>query len=358
MPEGILNQEERLFVLEDIMASFTTNPTKNSAAESSHSTARASNRRALLAALVGIPLLAAILLAAFAWPAASIAPRDVPIGITGPPPAVATIEEQLAQQEGAFVVTAYADVDAAENAIGDRDIYGAIAVSPDGARLLTSSAASPVVAQLLGEITRSIGEAQGSPTAVRDVVAADPDDPRGSGLAVTVLPLVILGLAIGAITTLLARDGLGRLGVLAVGAVMAGLVGVLLVQGWLGIIGGDWWLNAGVLAFTVGAIAAIVAGLGSLLGETGIGVGALTMVLLANPLSGATSAPELLPQPWGAIGQGMPPGAGITLLRSTAFFDGAGATGPLWILLIWVLVGGGLLAAAHFLVRRTAPAAP
>lgn len=279
----------------------------------------------------------------------------MPIGLVGTPPAVAAVEDQFAEREGAFTTTSYADVGAAQAAIADRDIYGAIAITAEGTQLLTSTAASPVVAQLLAEVARGIGEAQGSPVEVRDVVAADPDDPRGSGLAVTVLPLIILGIAIGAISTLLARDSLGRAGVLAVGSVMAGFVGVLLVQGWLGIIGENWWLNAGVLTLTVGTVAATVAGLGAVLGPPGIGLGAVTMVLLGNPLSGASSAPELLPQPWGTIGQALPPGAGASLLRGTAFFDGAGAGRPLWTLLAWLLVGGALLAVAGVRSRRGAP---
>jgi len=78
------------------------------------------------------------------------------------------------------------------------------------------------------------------------------------------------------------------------------------------------------------------------------------MVLLGNPLSGAASAPELLPQPWGAIGQVLPPGAGVTLLRSTSFFDGAAATGPLWILLGWFVAGCALILAAQRRVTRPA----
>ncbi|MBA3339907.1 MAG: ABC transporter permease [Geodermatophilaceae bacterium] len=320
--------------------STTTSPASDtSTATGRPARAPARNRTALLAAAVGIPLLAAILLSAFAWPAANIAPRDLPIGVVGPPPAVAAVRAQLAEQEGAFAVTSYADVPAAEQAIAERDIYGAIALSPDGPVLLSSTAASPVVATLLADVARGIGAAQGVSPEVRDVVAADPDDPRGSGLAVTVLPMVILGGALGTITALLTRDRLRRLGVLAAGAVTAGLSGVLLIQGGLAIIGGDWWLNTGVLALTVAAIGATVAGLGCLLGPPGIALGALTMVLLGNPLSGSTSAPELLPQPWGAVGQGMPPGAGATLLRGTAFFDGAGASRALWTLCIWLVFG-------------------
>ena len=69
------------------------------------------------------------------------------------------------------------------------------------------------------------------------------------------------------------------------------------------------------------------------------------MVLIGNPFSGVGSAPELLPQPVGAIGQLMPPGAGGNLLRSTGFFDGAAAGGHIAVLLAWTLVGLGALMA-------------
>ena len=82
-----------------------------------------------------------------------------------------------------------------------------------------------------------------------------------------------------------------------------------------------------------------MAGLAALGGRAGAAAGALLMVLVGNPLSGVSSAPELLPVPAGAIGQLLPPGAGGSLLRSTAFFDGAGATAPLTVLAAWVALG-------------------
>ena len=52
-----------------------------------------------------------------------------------------------------------------------------------------------------------------------------------------------------------------------------------------------------------------------------------------------TSAPEMLPTGWATLGQLLPPGATGTLLRSVAFFDGAGGTRALWILVGWVVLG-------------------
>lgn len=103
------------------------------------------------------------------------------------------------------------------------------------------------------------------------------------------------------------------------------------------------------------AIASVVAGLKSLLGEAGVALGALTMILVGNPFSGVATAPELLPRPAGGIGQLLPPGAGGNLLRSTAFFDGADAGGHIAVLVAWVLVGLVALAAAAMRKRRLAP---
>lgn len=82
-------------------------------------------------------------------------------------------------------------------------------------------------------------------------------------------------------------------------------------------------------------------------------IAALVMVLLGNPLSGVTSAPELLPSGWSTLGQLLPPGATGSALRSTSFFDGAAAQAPLLVLACWTLAGLALT----LLPRRTSPPA-
>ena len=73
------------------------------------------------------------------------------------------------------------------------------------------------------------------------------------------------------------------------------------------------------------------------------------MIFVGNPLSAAASAPEMLPQPWGDVGQFLPPGAGVSALRSVAFFDGAAAGTPILVLSVWLVAGlvwrGGYAAA-------------
>lgn len=86
--------------------------------------------RRMVAVAVLVPLLAALALWAFAWPAARTAPRDLPLGVAGPAAATAQVEQQLAQHEGAFEIHRYADEAAARDAVEDRTVYGAVVVTP------------------------------------------------------------------------------------------------------------------------------------------------------------------------------------------------------------------------------------
>lgn len=307
-----------------------------------------------IAAIVLVPILVGVMLALFAWPAANLEPRNLPIGLAGPPQALGAVEQGLAKAgSDAFDVHTYRDEAAARSAIQDREIYGAIAVGPSGVTVLTASAASPMVAQLLQQMATQQAAANPSAPApnVVDVVPTDPDDPRGAVLGSALLPLVLAGMAGAFLLGLRTRPGLGQAGALITIAVLAGLVVVGIAQGWLGAFGGDWWVNAGAFALTILAIGAGVAGLGAVFGPAGLGLGAAIMMLIGNPFSGLTSAPEMLPTWAGVTGQYLPPGAGGTLVRSTAFFDGAGASGPLLVLACWALTGLLLVVAGRW-VRR------
>ncbi|MFD0686574.1 hypothetical protein [Actinomadura fibrosa] len=296
---------------------------------------------------VGAALLQLLMITAFAWPSARIAPRDVPIVVTGPG-AAAVADRLEREQPGAFSVRTRRDEAAARAALADRDAYGAIVTTPSGPKVLTASAASPMVAQQLGLMAQKLAAAQGGASAapaapVQDVVAADADDPRGAGFGALVLPLVMSGIAAAALLTLAVPSIAARTVGAVVFAVLGGLGSAGIAQGWLSLLPGSYLAVAGVMALAILAVSGTVVGLSAALGRAGIGVGALLLLLLGNPLSAATSAPELLPQPWGDLGQLLPPGAAVSLLRATAFFDGAGSAGPLAVLAAWVAAGAALL---------------
>ncbi|ULR49091.1 ABC transporter permease [Streptomyces deccanensis] len=311
--------------------------------------------RRMVAIIVLIPLVAALALWAFAWPNARTAPRDLPLGVAGPATAVAQVERQLEQRDGAFEIHRYADEAAARDAIEDRTVYGAVVVTQAGPKLLTASAASPMVAQLLQQAVTQQAAEEGVPVTTTDVVASPANDPRGSAFGSSVLPLALAGTASGALVTLLGLRRGRAVGALVGAAALVGTAAAALADSWLGVLGGHWWAEAGVLSLATLAVGATVAGLAALLGRAGLGLGALLIVFLGNPFAGASSAPQMLPEPVGALGQLLPPGAGASLLRSVSFFDGAGALTPALVLTAWAGLGLTAVLLGDLRGRRTPP---
>ena len=314
--------------------------------------------RRLIAVVLFVPALAALALWAFAWPAARTAPRDLPLGVAGPTAATAQVEKRLSAHEGAFEIHRYADEAAARDAVEDRTVYGAVVVTPQGPKLLTASAASPVVAQLLQQAVGRQAAAEGIASRTVDVVPAPETDPRGAALNASVLPLALAGIAAGAAVTLLGLRGPRAASALVGAAALTGVIAAALAHSWLEVLTGSWWAEAGVFALSTLAVSAAVAGFAALIGTAGVGIMAAVMMLLGNPFSGAPSAPQMLPEPAGAIGQWLPPGAGTTLLRSVSFFDGAAATGPALTLTWWAALGLGAVLLGSALKSRTKAAAP
>ena len=310
----------------------------------------------LVALVLGLAALVSLALLAFAWPALNAAPRDVPLAIAAPAPVVAELEQNVrSNAEGAFDVTTVADRAAAVAAVEDREVYGALVVGPQGAEVLTASAASPAVAQLLTDVAGRLGDSQGAAVQVSDVVPLPADDPRGVGLAAGALPLVLGGIATAsALRMRVPQPGRRVAGVLGSG-VVGGTAMVAILRG-LGVLEGNFWASIAVVALAITATAAALLGLEHVAGLPGMVLGGATVLLLGNPLSGLTGAPELLPAGWGDLGQLLPPGAAGTALRSAAYFDGAGAGGPLLVLAAW-LAAGLVLMVLPVRRRSVAPAA-
>jgi hypothetical protein len=293
----------------------------------------------------------ALLILWFAWPAQKAAPRDLPIVVAGPGPAAATVADRIrAERPGAFRVTTVADTAAADQALRERSAYAALVLDSGDLSLHVASAAAPAVATLLSQAIQELGN--GRPVRVVDIVPAPADDPRGAGFASGFLPLVLTSLACGIALLLAIGSPAARLIGLLTFAVLGGLVATAAMHT-LGILTGNYLSEAAVIGLLALAVAAAVSGLGAVLGPPGLGLGALLVFVIGNPISGLATAPELLPTSWGAIGQLLPPGAGATALRSVAFFDGARASGPLWTLAGWALAGLVLTGLAQVRARTT-----
>jgi hypothetical protein len=245
-----------------------------------------SPRRRVAAVTLLIPVLVALALWAFAWPASRTAPRDLPLGVAGPAAATAPVEQRLEHQKGAFDLHHYADEAAAREAVEDREVYGAVVVTGQGPKLLTASAASPVVAQLLQQAVTSQASAPGGQVATVDVVPAAAGDPRGAVLNTSVLPLALAGIGAGAAVTLLGLRGARAVAALAGSAALVGVVTAALAHNWLDAVPGNWWAAAGTFALAALATSAAVAGLAALIGRAGIVLGGFVIMLLGNPSRG------------------------------------------------------------------------
>ena len=295
--------------------------------------------------VVVLTLAIAIIAIAFALPATRSKPQDVPIGVAGPSVAATQLTDQLGRNApGAFAVTMYSDEAALRRAIANRDVYGGIAIDRQGPLLLTATGASPVVAQLLTQVGSGIAAHTGSPLRTEDLAPPSADDPRGAGLAASALAITLAGMLPAILLVLMLPSQVWTRFVAAVA--FAPLVGISLaglLRYVLGSIDANFWEVAGALTLGILAALLFMLGLGSLFGRAGLAVGALFALLVGNPLSGLTGAPEMLPRGWGDAGQWLPQGATATLLRSTAYFSGAGASTALLVLTCWASVGAGLV---------------
>lgn len=308
----------------------------------------------------------AIIVLAFSWPAVTAEPHDLPIAIAGPAEAVSAAEAAVDEQSpGAIAFREVDDRDAAVDAIETRDVYGAIVLGQEP-EVLTSSASSLVVTQLLNTVAVQLEEgvnaqaaaaaaAAGAPSApphldvtVTDVVPLAESDPRGTGLTAALFPLVLGGMIGGIAISVVVIGAMRRVTAVLVYSVVGGLALAGILQGWFGSLQGDYWLNSAGIALALTAIAAPITGFVALIGRAGIAVGPVVMLLFANPISAAALPKEFIPAPWGEVGQWFPPGAAATLMRELSYFPAADTTFPWLVLASWAAGGILLSIVGHF----------
>lgn len=310
--------------------------------------------RRQLAVAVLLPVIVVAAVLAFAWPAARISPRDLPVGVVG------TADHQAlgGLTKSGFDLRLYADQESAESAIAHRDIYGAVVVSANRVTIVEASAASTSVAQVLTSVGQRLGvDRQAIPVRVVDTVATSSDDPRGVVLSSALLPLTICSIIIGAAIMFVLRTKPAWLQVCAatVLSAVAGLGAYLIAQGFLGALPHEHVATWAAMSLMLLAITATTAGFIAVIGPKGLAISAVLMVFVGNPFSAVTSAPQLLPEAVDHIGQWLPPGAGANLLRGTAYFGGHGVAGHLVVLLAWTLFGlVAVLLGPHTSISRSA----
>ena len=303
----------------------------------------------LLAALI------AVVVTAFVWPTSHVRPRSVPVAVAGPPDFAASVSEALAQGHSAFSVRVTPTVADAKHLLDDNSVDGVFVPGAahgqdddqQGVQVVLAAGGRPAVAQLLTQVATQIDEqrAHRGPIAAVQIGPA-PGDVRAAVLTAAALPVVIASIAAAvAVATTGQHRRLLRLGQIIVTASVAGALLALIMDNWLGAIGGNWLAEAGCYALGVSAIVSAIAGLHHLYGKGGLVLGVAGIMLVGNPLSGATSAPDMLPSGWSVLGTALPPGALTSAIRAVGFYNGADAGGPLVVLFAWTGVGLLMLSA-------------
>ena len=190
---------------------------------------------------------------------------------------------------------------------------------------------------------------------VTDIAPLAGGDSTGTGLALAALPLIMGGIS-GAVVLSTVITGLRRqLYSALVYSVVGGLVVTGILQGWFDVMQGSYWMNALIIGLEVAALSSTVIGAKNGFGNVGMAVVSVTMLLVGNPLSGATVSAYFLPSPWGAVGRLLPPGAALDLLRNVFYFPQAPSMTGWLVLLAWLALGIALNWVAR-LRRVTLPA--
>ena len=318
--------------------------------------------RRLLGASLGV------LAAVFALVSSNVAanhspkPHDLPIGIVGTPVVTDAAEAELGRAAAdAFKVHAYQSLAAAKTGLLHRSVYGAFQPVPSPV-LLTASAASPAVAVLLQRTFAGLAGRSGRALAVHDVVPLPASDSSGATTFSAILSLIIVGLAGTTMVYTLTRHRpeAFRLVVTAALGVAAGLITALVTNVLVGAFPDHFFAVWGVAALFVLAIGMSIAAFQVIFGIAGTAIGAILFLVIGNPASGGSSAPELLPGFWRTLSQVLPPGAAVTSMRDVVYFHGHGCTHALIVLALYAVLGAGVAMIAYRLRRRpgAATAAP
>ena len=286
----------------------------------------------LVGAVVGLAAAICLMLLAFSAPPMHSGPHEVPLAVSGPGPVVGRLQDALDEKSPrAFEERPMPMPSEVTAAIGERDAVGGISFPQQGSGQDCLRRGVPYATVL-----HTIGDglaAEGMEVTYTDVVPLTDDDPTGAGIAALALPLAIGGTVSAALLANFFRHRRAlRVAGSAAFAALTGLATPPSSSTGSERSTGTTGRTAAGVGLGIAAISLTVLGLESLLGYAGIAVGALTMVFVANPLSALATGPAWLPQPWGDIGQLLPIGAAGTVIRSAAFFGGAGSEQALLVL--------------------------
>jgi hypothetical protein len=239
----------------------------------------------------------------------------------------------------------------ARSGVLNRDVYGALVVSPATVAprdtLYVASGGGAALSNVLKGVIGAAGARQHRSLTVVDLAPA-PQAKDFDGLSSFYLVVgwsvggylcaSLLSISAGAKPSSRRRAGI-RTGALALYAIAGGILGAVIVGPVLGALPGSVWALAGLGALVVFSVGMLTLALQALTGIIGIGLAVLVVVIAGNPSAGGAFPWPMLPPFWRAIGPWLPPGAGTWTARSIAYFHGNAVVTSLLLLSAYAVAG-------------------
>ena len=311
---------------------------------------------------VMVTVIVSAILTIFAWPVATASPKNIPVGVTAAQPGlVQGVKAQFEEQQpGVFNFIEYKDLEAAKAAIAKREVYGALVLT-QAPQMLVASGASPAMTQILTSMSVQLGAqltaANGIQVinfAVEDLAPLGTKDPRGLGLNAGSLPLIIAGIVVGLLGSMRLRKTGQRFAVAGIAGTLAAFSIVAILNLWLGSLLGNYFLEVLVVAVGIAAVSLTVMGAAALAGRAGMLSVIGLFFIIGNPISGVGLPQELYPTGLGVLGQYLPLGAEVNLLRRISYFPEASTVTQWSVLGAWLAAGALLVVLAGLRKPKTA----
>ncbi len=201
----------------------------------------------------------------------------------------------------------------------------------------TSMGAEPVIQQIAEQAETGYN--------VVDLKAPEPKDSTGGSFMYLIYGAMIGGFVTATMIFNMAPNirWWKKLAVLGAMAAVAAVAGTTIMWGFYGIYSGHIVEAALIAALTFLAVGVFQLGLNSVIGMLGLIPGMLLFIIFGIPASGIAVPTDMLPGFYQMLHKMLPTGASGDLMRSVLYFDGNNIGTPVMTLLLWIVMGLGML---------------
>lgn len=273
-----------------------------------------------------------------------IAPRDMQVAIIGTGDDIESTAQDLDEQsDGAFEVSVISSTDEARTQVLEKDVRAAFDPS-DGTLYLAGVNGAQVTSAVTGFFS-TVAEQFGVDLSTEDLQPLEDGDPSGSAGMYLALGAILGGFMTAIILSLMPVGSKIRL---LLGLVMPAVFATgMIVCGWavFGIFSGVAILPWAMLYLLSLTCLAVTVGFMLLLGPVAMPIAILLCTMLGMSSAGISAPVDMISPFYAAMHTWVFSAQGIQGVQESLYFEDASLTGPVLVMLAW-LVGGVLLTVA------------